>query len=1489
MSQRIGNTTLAYARVWHHVDASDRVLGKLAERIALVLMGKHKPIYDPGGIVFAYCFIRDFDPKPVDCGDYVLVTNSRKVLVTGRKSEQLLYRKHSMYPGALKETPYKDMMEKNPDEIIRHAVSGMLPKNKLRERRLERLRIFPSYHMGKMGANVLRSWDDGTLPPDWDPSVPTTTMTLQQSLLTIPTQPNNAYLTSIQTPLPFAFFIMPPKASGSKPVNGKSAEGPKQKSLMTWFAKPQPKKESNASKMPLPPKTPQSKSPSLSRLNSSVPVSDSSPGLDSAKETPPTSDIIDIDMLSSEDEQRVRTTTRKRKIVYEESDDERSLTERSAPAGSSPTNAKQLNKKPRLSALLSDDEDDEVAQSASSSFSNRISRFKKSPVKKGRKSRSAASEDDDDFVVSDSDMDARSIKSSKSTSSLSRRSATSDDDEDDDAFDSEPVKKPAAKPKGRAKTITKNVTAGGGSFLTAAERQELERKNEKKEAESPYSFLQDVKDKDGNRPDSPNYDPRTLYVPRKAWDDFSPFEKQFWEIKQNHYDTVRSSLLALLSITAHCIRRFCFSKKENSSKYAGLFLRWPVLTPEQLYEDDARIGHQQFDLKLTSRVKMSMVGVPESSFDFWAAKFLAKGFKVGRVDQAETALGAEMRVKANKAKNGKAKDKIVQRELKQVYTNGTLIDPSMLTDDQAGHLISIREVFEEGVDTSSTFGISVLDCSTSQFNLSTFEDDICRTKMETLIRQLKPKELLFTKGKLSVSTTRLLKSIVPSLCIWTGLRDVEGFDYEQTKVELVKLYPQEEDDDGNSDGDELPASVPEPIRAMSGSQTAIESLGMMIWYLRQLNIDKDILSMKNFNVYDPLKRGQGLVLDGQSLAHIEVLLNNEGTEEGTLLKLLNRAVTPFGKRLFRIWLCVPLKEISDINARLDAVQDIMDNTTDFEKDFMDIAKGLPDLERIVSRIHAKNCTIRDFLKAFKKLSYGMAHLGDIAESFKSKTIFGLASGPFLTDPHVVLTLGEDASELVPQDGKDEVYDGVMAEIRELENELDDELKNMQKKMKGKLSWHHSSIGTKDIYLVETDAKQTGVPKEWTKTQSLKNKTRWVVPSIQPTVRKLKEARENRNTAIKAFRMRLFAEFDSDRSLWLRAVRIMAELDCLFSLAKASSAIGEPRCRPEFVEGESAWVDFRQLRHPTLCMNAKVESFIPNDVRLGGEMGNIALLTGGCLKPRLRMSCMWLTSTFQDPTWRERCGYVGGVTWLTGLYSGKSTVMRMTATGVIMAQLGMLVPAQSARLSPVDAILTRMGAYDNMFSNASTFKVELDECCKILRDATPKSLVILDELGRGTSTFDGMAIAGAVLHQLATHTLPLSIFATHYSSLTDDFTYHPNIRPVFMETVVDDEEKKILFLYKLVEGVAVLSFGTHVANLAGVPMNVVQRADAVSSKFAEQFKEKMLSRRQRTGRIPITAQADFAYLFGIATGKVAMPTNGKMVLAGLRKTIRRLQQ
>ncbi|KAJ3497847.1 hypothetical protein NLJ89_g10297 [Agrocybe chaxingu] len=1224
----------------------------------------------------------------------------------------------------------------------------------------------------------------------------------------------------------------------SKPAPFKTP-APKTKPLPVSKEKDEPGSSNDASKTsgsssPHDPKTPHSRLLNAHALTlSAAPSSVASSRIAS---TPPTSDPIDVDMLASDDEEAqapsaksVTQSRQKRKVVIEDSDDESNILNgrrKAAFRSSSPTDAiRSQAKKPRLSQVISDEED-EADDDMKTNFSQRLSRFKKSPVKKGKAS-SRASSDDDDFIVpddSEEELYSKSAKSSSRRSSMSsRRSTASSDDEEDLDLDDDLPKK--SKPKGKATTKSagskKSTKAAGGAgsggtfnFLTAAEQREQGKKDEKKAAESPYGFLQDVRDKDGRKPGDPNYDPRTLLVPKSAWASFTPFEKQFWEIKQNHYDTI------------------LFFQK-------GKFF--------ELYEDDARIGHQEFDLKLTERVKMCMVGVPESSFNMWASKFLAKGYKVGRVEQAETALGAEMRMAAEKEEGkGKAKskaktaaggDKIVRRELNKVYTNGTLVDAELLTDEQAGHCVSIVEATTASADGSDPdserkFGICILDCATSEFNLSLFEDDVCRTRLETLMRQIRPKELLFKKvspklaksyeldlstviqkGSLSTNTQRLLKTVLPSGCLWTSLRPVEGFQYEETLDELKSIYPPGPGEDVTMDeGDAsyaiLPESVPPPIRNMGQERLAIEALGSMIWYLRQLNIDKEIMSMKNFNIYDPMKKGMGLTLDGQTLAHLEVLLNNEGGDDGSLLKLLGRCVTPFGKRLFRIWLCMPLRETPDINARLDAVQDIMNHPT-FEATFTEVAKGLPDLERIVSRIHAKSCRVKDFLKvlkAFRKLSKGMVKLADESETFESKTIFGLLRGApdLLPNLQTVESMFEPAGdektdELIPRDGKDERYDEVVEEINSLEKNLEDELKKMEKSLGLKLAYWHSAIGNKEIYLVETSSTvdKAKIPKDWTKSGGTKAKNRYVVGSLQKRVRQLKEARENRSTAIKAFKFRLYAEFDTDRALWLRAIRVFSELDCLFSLAKSSMAIGEPSCRPEFVENE-ALLDFQELRHPTLCLNTSLRDFIPNDVKIGGDVGKIVLLTG-----------------------------------------------------------------------------------PNM-------------ACKILRNATPRSLVILDELGRGTSTFDGMAIASAVLHELSTHTLPLSFFATHYGSLTDDHAYHPNIRTMYMSTLVDDAKHELVFLYKLVNGVAESSFGTHVANLAGVPLDVVQRADIISKDFAEKFKEKLQIKQeqQASARMPLVAQADFAYLYKLGTGQLQLPEDpirSKEALSRMKDIVRRYVQ
>ncbi|KAF8635419.1 hypothetical protein AX15_000411 [Amanita polypyramis BW_CC] len=999
--------------------------------------------------------------------------------------------------------------------------------------------------------------------------------------------------------------------------------------------------------------------------------------------TPPPSDLIDVDMLGAEDDEEQdagenptsQARRGKRKFIVDSDEDQHNAkVSGEMKKGRKSRSGVVRVKKQRVEIAAEPDEGDEVK----ASFSQKLSRFKRSASKRNTP-RSAPASDDDDFIPPSDQDDDDDSKSNKSYPSSRVSSSDAEDDfvvgGEEDAMPKKSKAGSSAKAakKGKGEVTVVGDSGAGGmvttsstafAFLTAAEQREQGKKDKKKSAEEPFAFLQDVQDKDGRRPGDPKYDPRSIYIPPKAWKEFTPFERQFWEIKQNHYDTI------------------LFFQK-------GKFF--------ELYEDDARIGHQEFDLKLTSRVKMSMVGVPEYAIEFWAAKFLGKGYKVGRVEQAETALGAEMRLAATKSK-GKAqeKEKIVKRELNKIYTIGTLVDPKLLLDDEAGHCVAICEDEEELANGGKKFGVCVLDCSTSQFNLSALEDDVCRTRLETLLRQVRPKEILFTKGALSVSTTRLLKSILPAACLWTGLRSVEGFDYQQTIEELIKIYPSSDEDRSMEVDDDdcvLPHSVPETVRKMSSSKFALKALGTMIWYLRQLNIDKDILTMKNFNIYDPMKKGQGLTLDGQTLAHLEILLNNEGAENGTLLKLLNRCITPSGKRLFRIWLCMPLRDISAINARLDAIQDIINHPT-FEAEFTKIAKGLPDLERIVSRIHANNCKVKDFLKvleAFKKLSF--TALADESERFGSKTILGhLRSAPDLLQNiksvEYMFVKDEDGGELVPRVGKDEEYDGIMGEIGGLEKELEQDRKAMEKKTGISLSYWHSAIGNKEIYLVETAASEKNIPKDWTKSSGTKSKSRYVVGALQKKIRQLKEARENRSTAIKSFKLRVFAEFDADRALWLRAVRILAELDCLFGLAKASVAMGEPACRPEFVVGNSALVDFQELRHPILCLSTSTKSFIPNDVKLGGDVAKVALLTG----PNM---------------------------------AGKSTVMRMTATGVIMAQLGMLVPAASARLCPIDAIITRMGAYDNMFSHASTFKVELDECCKILRGATPRSLVILD--------------------------------------------------------------------------------------------------------------------------------------------------------------------
>ncbi|PLN82957.1 DNA mismatch repair protein Msh6 [Aspergillus taichungensis] len=903
------------------------------------------------------------------------------------------------------------------------------------------------------------------------------------------------------------------------------------------------------------------------------------------------------------------------------------------------------------------------------------------------------------------------------------------------------------------------------------------------EPEQRYSWLANIRDIDGNPIGHPEYDPRTLYIPPLAFSRFSPFEKQYWEIKQKFWDTV------------------VFFKK-------GKFY--------ELYENDATIGHQLFDLKLTDRVNMRMVGVPEMSLDHWANQFVAKGYKIARVDQIESALGKEMRERDGK-KPGK-EDKVIKRELSCVLTAGTLVEGSMLQDDMSTYCVAIKEAT---VDDLPAFGLAIVDTATGQFFLSQFVDDVDMTRFETFVAQTRPQELLLEKSAVSQKALRILKNNTGPTTLWNYLKP--GKEFWEADITVRELDASEYF--VSDDADNIQAWPP-ALREAREKELVMSAFGALVQYLRLLKIERDLITIGNFSWYDPIKKASSLVLDGQTLINMEIFANSyDGGSEGTLFQLLNRCITPFGKRLFKQWVCHPLVDAKKINARLDAVEALNADPTVRDQFSSQLVK-MPDLERLISRIHAANCKAQDFLRVlegFEQIDYTMSLLKDTGSG---DGVIGqlINAMPNLQDLLEYWKTAFDRSKarehgiLVPKPGIEEDFDTSQEYIEQLHKDLEDLLKRTRREL-GSSAICYRDNG-KEIYQMEVPIKVKNVPKSWDQMSATKQVKRYYFPELRSLIRKLQEAQETHSQIVKEVAGRFYARFDENYAVWLAAVKIISQLDCLISLAKASASLGEPSCRPQFVEAERSVLEFEELRHP--CLLSSVDDFIPNDIQLGGERPNIDLLTGANA-------------------------------------AGKSTVLRMTCVAVIMAQIGCYLPCQSARLTPVDRIMSRLGANDNIFAAQSTFFVELSETKKILSEATPRSLVILDELGRGTSSYDGVAVAQAVLHHVATHIGALGFFATHYHSLAAEFDNHPEIAPKRMKIHVDDDNRRITFLYKLEDGVAEGSFGMHCASMCGIPEKVIQTAENAAQQWEHTSRLKeSLERRKGGGFVALGWWSDVAW-------------------------------
>jgi DNA mismatch repair protein MSH6 len=692
------------------------------------------------------------------------------------------------------------------------------------------------------------------------------------------------------------------------------------------------------------------------------------------------------------------------------------------------------------------------------------------------------------------------------------------------------------------------------------------------EPDKRYPWLKHLQDADRNPPGHPEYDPRTIFIPPNAWNQFSPFEKQYWEIKQKFWDTI------------------VFFKK-------GKFY--------ELYENDATIGHQLFDLKLTDRVNMRMVGVPEASLDMWASQFVAKGYKVARVDQMESALAKEMRERDDKKPAAKKKeDKVIRRELAAVLTSGTLVDTGMLQDDMSTYCMAIKEIDR---DNLPAFGIAFVDTATAQFQLCEFTDDIDMTKFETLIAQMRPGELLLEKSCLSAKAMRILKNNTGPTTLWNALKPIKEFwpaDITIREVEASRYYESATEDNIEA--------WPPVLREAREQELVMSAFGALLQYLRTLKIERDLVTLGNFAWYDPIRKATSLVLDGQSLINLEIFANTfDGSGEGTLFTMLNRCITPFGKRLLRRWVCHPLADANKINARLDAV-DALNADSSIMDNFTSSLSKLPDLERLISRVHANRCKAQDFLKVlegFEQIEYTIGLLKQFGEG---EGVIGqlIASMPDLASALEQWKEAFDREKakkdglLEPAAGVDEDFDNSKAEIERCEGDLDGLLKKARKELScPKILFRDNG---KEIYQLEVP-KKIKVPSHWSQMSATAQVTRYYTPELRKLVRALQEAQETHGQIMREVASRFCSRFDQDYTIWLAAVKIIAQLDCLISLAKASASLGEPSCRPVFSEAKRTVIEFEELRHP--CMLNTVDDFIPNDIKLGGEAANIDLLTG----------------------------------------------------------------------------------------------------------------------------------------------------------------------------------------------------------------------------------------------------------------------------------------
>ncbi|MBR6532980.1 MAG: DNA mismatch repair protein MutS [Clostridia bacterium] len=779
----------------------------------------------------------------------------------------------------------------------------------------------------------------------------------------------------------------------------------------------------------------------------------------------------------------------------------------------------------------------------------------------------------------------------------------------------------------------------------------------------------------------------------------------------------------------------------------------------EMFFEDAKKASEELDLVLTGKEcglpeRAPMCGVPFHSCDNYIARLIDKGYKVSICEQTEDPATAKG---------------LVKREIIRTITPGTVFEDNMLDEGKNNYLASI-------VLTDKDIGICFTDASTGECHATTLSNEDFQSKIIDELSRFSPREIL-------LQTDFCLKAPIVEEFLklnFSGvitLRSDDAFNCEKTEALVMKHFS---------------VMSVENLGLETGSSISA-AFGAVLDYLYETGVNGHI-SVSGVNIYTD---SQYMRLDMTAARNLELCETmRTKSKKGSLLWVLDKTKTPMGKRLIRNWLLQPLINITTINLRLNAVEELVSNVI-LRGEVIESLYGIRDIERIMTKIVYGTANARDLLNLAQTIQK-LPQIKSLLENVNSQKLKSIFSDiDVLEDIYSLIyeSINPEAPATLREGGL--IKKGYSNIVDTLRNDMENGtsvLADIEAREKERTGIKNLRVRYNKVfgyYIEVTNSFLDLVPEDYIRKQTLTNAERFITEELKEIEKRVLTAKD-RIVQVE------YEIFDSIRKKVASEVKrvqktafAIAELDALTSLSVVSAE--NHYCRPLVNTGGK--ISIKSGRHPVVEQVISIP-FVANDTFLDMQDNRCAIITG----PNM---------------------------------AGKSTYMRQTALITLMAQMGCFVPAEIAEIGIVDAIYTRVGASDDLASGQSTFMVEMSEVAAILKSATKKSLLILDEIGRGTSTFDGMSIARAVLEYVADKRKlgAKALFATHYHELTVMEEQLGGVKNY--NIAVKKRGDDITFLRRIVPGGADRSYGIEVAKLSGIPNSVIERAKDILKQTEEE--------------------------------------------------------